>query len=216
MLLAVALGCSFQVLFPADTGPVDSGATPIETGAPSQSTSTTTGFDHTVLPPDALCWECHEVDRVPSHFDSPDLRTTYDCGPCHQVTGWSRDPVSHVFRSPHGTYTNLVAVPQEDWIIACADCHPAGTSDAERAGDSCGGCHAGLPTPHFGVVVLSGSVDDCLPCHPTGDTSMPHYGQIGQACADCHETDRPTPSHFAGLDCSSCHLTTGWTDFSAR
>lgn len=79
------------------------------------------------------------------------------------------------------------------------------------------------------TVALSGVVQACSKRLPHGGDD-PLYPLVGQhtalpcevchgpgtpqtlptACIDCHDEDRPTPTHFPGQDCAQCHVEDGW------
>ncbi len=45
----------------------------------------------------------------------------------------------------------------------------------------------------------------CEACHGEGTPQT-----LPTACIDCHDADRPTPSHYPGQDCAECHVADGW------
>lgn len=115
----------------------------VETTTPPPTTS-----GHPETPPDALCMDCHEVDRrSPTHYTDPE---PWDCAPCHQQSGWSDAPIAHPARTPHGGSG------------ACEGCHPA-----SPPAFVCSSCHAAI-FPHFGGASAPGAAADatCLGCHP--------------------------------------------------
>ncbi|MEQ1503522.1 MAG: cytochrome c3 family protein [Myxococcota bacterium] len=114
------------------------------------------GFDHSGLPADTLCGDCHEgVRKDADHYTDGG---PWDCAPCHQTTGWGDSPYPHPARIPHAA-----AAPESSWIIACTNCHPGGdTSEFD-----CSGCHGAI-FPHFPPASSPGDAANasCLGCHP--------------------------------------------------
>jgi hypothetical protein len=45
----------------------------------------------------------------------------------------------------------------------------------------------------------------CEACHTNG-LGRP----LATDCSSCHESDRPSVDHYAGLDCATCHTPEGW------
>ncbi|MCB9696895.1 MAG: hypothetical protein H6738_08980 [Alphaproteobacteria bacterium] len=45
----------------------------------------------------------------------------------------------------------------------------------------------------------------CEGCHGPGTPQT-----LPTACIDCHDDDRPAPSHYPGQDCAECHTPEGW------
>ncbi|MEQ1504914.1 MAG: hypothetical protein ABMB14_21965, partial [Myxococcota bacterium] len=135
---------------------------------------TTTVPEHVGLAPDRLCWDCHADERPTEevHWNNADIPIRYDCGPCHTLDAWD-DPrwfePEHRFRSPHGGYDQQFPTDPDDWVIACADCHPDYPSSLTRV--LCWDCHDDLIVPHKGFDFSPTSdVGICIGCHPTGDT----------------------------------------------
>lgn len=160
---------------------------PPETGtAPTGDTGpTTTPYDpHAGLTTDLLCWTCHEVDRPatptpnsPTHYAHETLSRRFDCGPCHGLKDWLGEspsglgaPYEHVTRSPHGTYSDNVENPQNEWVVGCDQCH---TTPGNYTTFDCQTCHLDLiltPPGHFGVSEPTpANNESCVVCHPTGD-----------------------------------------------
>jgi hypothetical protein len=136
-------------------------------------------FDHGTLAPDRLCWDCHELGaeneaRPEGHFQDPngfDRTFWWDCGPCHTTTSWADDALFvplHPVRTPHGTHEKLEnRNPTDEWVVACADCHPVPGDYRQFV---CDDCHAELW--ERGHKYLTEASPDTLcygGCHPIGD-----------------------------------------------
>jgi hypothetical protein len=138
---------------PTDTGPTD--------------TDPPTGFDHTTLAPEQLCWDCHEGERSePTHYADPaNPVKSWDCGPCHTVGAWDEAPYAHPARTPHGTYVGILEQPPESWVVACTTCHPV-----ELTAFDCSTCHLDI-YPHYDPALEAGPTADasCLGCHIAAD-----------------------------------------------
>lgn len=114
----------------------------------------------------------------------------------------------------------------------CAACHGAGTPHALPG--ACAACHADdVPAPDHNPG------QDCGVCHdpegwaggaappqatspapptvpaPTTTVFEHVYTPPDQPCADCHEADRLSSSHFTSpepWDCGPCHAQSAWSD----
>ncbi|MEZ4241622.1 MAG: hypothetical protein R3F59_36835 [Myxococcota bacterium] len=150
-------------------GTGETGATPTtETG-----TTTTGGFDHSVLPETQACWDCHEAERKDAeHYYSETKALRWDCGPCHGVKDWAVDTYEHPVHSPHGAISDDVENPEGEWIVACSSCH-TNPGDNYTTYD-CQTCHSSLittPPGHYGLTTLSTETNEtCIvACHPAGE-----------------------------------------------
>lgn len=148
-----------------------------ETGTPPTETGIT-AFDHTALPPEQKCWDCHEEERKDypaiTHYSDDEIAKRWDCGPCHGYTAWETDYYDHPVRSPHGTYKLGVIQAQPDWVVSCVSCH-ADTPDYTTY--TCGECHLALEPAFYPHYLASGvgpgpyGDGSCLTpgCHEDGD-----------------------------------------------
>ena len=114
------------------------------------------------------CWNCHEDARpagghYASEVDPTDPFFRWDCGPCHSLEpGFSLPFRLHAPRVPHGAVISDVAIagactttPEENWVVACADCHP---DEDNLAVFECSTCHADIHGDAY-------TDDLCLACH---------------------------------------------------
>ncbi|MCA9566990.1 MAG: hypothetical protein KC656_04070 [Myxococcales bacterium] len=172
---------------------------------------------HTAIPDftglDGECVNCHLDDRpTPDHYGGQ------ECGACHTPEGWSLG-VDHSFFPL--AFSHALACDQCHTAIpvftgldgACSDCHAADrpTPDHYPAFE-CGGCHQittwtdGLDHSFFALE--NAHALECDRCH----TNIPDFTGNSSACTSCHESDRPTPDHFVGQDCSACHSPSTWAE----
>lgn len=131
------------------------------------------------LPPNELCFSCHETKRADfmrlSHHpvDQADPRTGMNCTECH---------------TPHGSPNKAMLVKAADEL--CVSCHVDKTGPFIYQ-------HAGYD-PALGR--------GCGTCHSHHGANSPNLLMINGrgVCLQCH-TDRA--QHFAGTDCwaSGCH-----------
>jgi hypothetical protein len=147
------------------------GVTPTDTPPtpPTDTGTVPTGFDHATLPPEQLCWDCHEAERSePTHYaDESNQAKSWDCGPCHTVVTWADAPYVHPARTPHGTFVGNTEQPPEGWVVACETCHPVALTAFD-----CSTCHLDIfPHPWSPDTVAPGPTADatCLECHIAGD-----------------------------------------------
>ena len=145
------------------------GVTPPTPPTPTGDTGTTAPDLHASLPPEQLCWDCHEAERSePTHYaDLVNQARSWDCGPCHTVTDWAELPYEHPARTPHGTFTGPTQQPPENWVVACTTCHPVALTAFD-----CSTCHLAI-FPHIWSddTEVPGPTADatCLGCHIAGD-----------------------------------------------
>ena len=128
------------------------------------------------------CYSCHE-------WTAPLIHHEGQCSQCHVISGWMDDPIYHSQPSScwicHGE-----EAPVHHFLGECSDCHTTEDwSDVQPVS---------LDTLSHPLVLNASHVDaSCAQCH--GDVR----------CVSCHLNDRPI-DHF-GWQCSTCHVTDGWT-----
>jgi hypothetical protein len=154
--------------------------------------------DVPIIDPSDSCMACHENVRPNFHYERPadqrpagsELRG--DCKACHDAVSREGTPVvdqgffigfsKHLVPPnavsvlvPHGTFGGVgyggedAALPVEQWVTACADCHPAGEPVTLDPSYQCtDACHAELFGP-YGLDAHQGQFQGedelCLVCH---------------------------------------------------
>ena len=173
-----AMSCNLQVVFP---NPIDSGSTTESSTPPADTSDTapTTGdtgpyvWEHQVVAPDQLCWDCHEADRLtPDHwFGDLAIEDRWDCAPCHTTVDWSDAAWEHPVKTPHATYENQSPTPSTEWVVACVSCHPAEPVYAEADCVTCHLASGSISGPHFDVDFSDpdAASAQCLACHEAGN-----------------------------------------------
>jgi hypothetical protein len=168
---------------------------------------------HTAIPDftglDANCSNCHLPDRpTPEHYPN------FDCGGCHQITGWA-DGLDHSFfplGNSHALECDACHANIPDFTgnsSACTACHEADRPDPGHfVGQDCAVCHSPstwaevASTDHSFFPLENSHALECDNCHVNGG-----YTGLTQACSSCHEIHRPG-CHFTGQQCSDCHAPT--------
>lgn len=173
-----AMSCNLEVVFP---NPIDTGSTVEDSDPPADTSDTapTTGdtgpyvWEHDLVAPDQLCWDCHEAERpAPEHWDGDlAIELRWDCAPCHTTVGWADAAWNHPVKTPHGTYGSFTPTAPTDWIVACVSCHPAEPVYTEA---DCVTCHLASEPDfelHYGLDLSDpdAATTQCLGCHEAGN-----------------------------------------------
>ena len=159
------------------------------------------------LNPASKCITCHASEDV--HQGSNGA----SCETCHNENSWSKTSFNHSLSktgfSLDGSHKN----------VECESCHLPGLSRKEISL-----VNRSLNEVNMGFVSEINLVRQCIDCHRVVD---PHFGNLGNDCAQCHTTskwsesvkfnhdfsDFPLTASHQLLVCESCHLS---SDFSSQ
>lgn len=132
---------------------------------------------------------------------------------------------------PHGGSNPAFPLTGAHALAPCAACHGEGTP--HTLPDACSACHADdVPSPTHNPgqdcglchepagwtwTVSPTTVPGTEPTEPGSNTSgfVHPYTPPETGCAECHEPDRLSTSHFTApvpWDCGPCHSQTAWSD----
>lgn len=85
---------------------------------------------------------------------------------------------------------------------SCIKCHESSRPSPDHfPGQDCVSCHK-FPQFKGG---LSSSGDPGSPPNSNGTSLLALHENNTNSCVKCHEAKRPSPTHYAGHDCASCH-----------
>ena len=151
--------------------------------------------DVPITDPPSLCMACHEYERTgydPNHYveDAADrpagAELRWDCKACHDPQSRDGDAtVTNGFaiyqnphgdpdiRVPHGTFGGVgygsldAALPPDQWVTECVDCHPAGEPVIDTTYQCTVACHVELfEATGEHQDYLPGEDAACTACHP--------------------------------------------------
>jgi hypothetical protein len=191
---------------------------------------------------DTECSSCHADDLASA--TSPDHLAqgwTRDCDQCHIPTTWTGGGFNHGTWPLTGEHRRILCTDCHSGgqyagtPRACFDCHQGdynGATNPDHQGlnisTQCQICHGtstwqGARFNHVGIT------NGCVQCHQSDydNTTNPNHVTAGfpTSCEDCHNTndwhnasfDHQFPLNSGPhkvFDCTDCHLTPNFTDFS--
>ncbi len=161
------------------------------------------------------CAGCHSADDVHAG------QRGADCGACHQQDTWKArfDHLARTGFALGGAHRKLACDgchkgslqadlpadcegchvkddPHAGAMVACADCHDAGSWSQDVRFD-----HEFTSFPLLGMHRLAA----CEQCH-----ASQAFQEAGRSCADCHGRDDAHAGSL-GTDCATCHSPAGWS-----
>ncbi len=180
------------------------------------------------------CTTCHNTTGW-SVVDRTALETRFDheitgypllgaharltCTQCHDLSLTPREGIDIAYAA--GTIENAYPTPTADTCLSCHVDFHGGVFEESQSGRECEICHSQdgwLPTS-FDITrhnrearfPLSGAhvVTPCMSCH---NTPQPNGSELrfrfeSYQCSDCHSTENPHSTQFAGRECVECHDT---------
>ena len=176
--------------------------------------------DHFGLDFDVLRFEPETFDHNLSGFELVGAHVTTECRSCHQPEFISATEVIE-FKSAHDAL-------DKTWLGAstqCSFCHASDNDHGDQFGnqecDTCHGSSRWNDAPNFDHMEtsfpLTGRHEEvqCGKCHGRYEDqpSIIHFADVpAETCESCH-----TDAHQGALDpnCSTCHNTEGWDQFTA-
>lgn len=171
--------------------------------------------------PDPDCSDCHG-SLLAKHGAAPHrIKGVPACAACHDTTDIPR--LTHkACTSCHGSprvsaiITALMANPDPNGSVTCADCHAGGHvfkdihSISETAG--CGSCHTVLDTTLAGIEAVHNTATNgsgsCATCHASSRADVRAFidNRTAVSCSSCHEAHVFDQIHsITDAGCASCH-----------
>lgn len=180
-----------------------------------------------------VCGFCHNNIRAPGKHPQHVPSSNF-CDDCHTERTWLGAKYDHIGiqEACVTCHNNSIAIGKSASHIlttpVCEDCHNTITFDRVARVDhtsvigTCSSCHDGFIAtgmhPSHILITLIPTTYECDDCHTTITwlgARFDHTTAEG-ACSSCHNgtdatgKDADHPDDL-GLDCGSCHFTTGWT-----
>jgi hypothetical protein len=192
---------------------------------------------------DNRCQNCHKeiaIERQEAQGLHGQLLVSANCRDCHtehkgreaEITPLVMVNEAHAERTSFSLEQHRVSFGGE--LIECANCHTAGSVQAdcltchvgqdhdgmadhlEAFGANCLVCHDGRqresPFIHERLFILDGAHEtaDCAACHDSYQIA-----DQSRVCHDCHEQPAVHADGF-GLQCQRCHTTDNWGNAQLR